>query len=249
MRKSWTRPFDVSCAQNPVAPTPPAEAGRATEEAALSYLRDEESPRSLRLALIAAAVAHALLLLVPLPRTEATVPEPEKKEYRVVPTPRFKPPELPLEEPPRPPTGLVPIPDPDPTDPEPLRPFEAVDRPYELAPLDVVADIPEAPPEADPEPTGPYVIDGRVEAPVRLETPMPRYTEIARRVREECVVLLETVIDHAGRVTDIEVVQPCRFGLTEAAVEAVERWRYRPAMLGERAVPVYMTLRIDFTLD
>lgn len=254
--------FENPSPQRPAPPLPPppvataskggvdrAPEDRASEGATLSYLRDGESRRGLRFALAAAVAVHALLLLAPLPRTEATVPDPDPSDFRVVPVQRFKRPEPPPEEPPPQPVRHVAVPDPDPTDLEPLRRYEPVERPYELPPFDGVVDIPDAPPDPTPEHTGPYPIGGQVKAPVRLETPMPQYPEIARRVREECTVILTTVIDAGGSVSEIGVEKPCRFGLTEAAVAAVEHWRYHPATLNGHPVPVYMTLTVKFNLD
>lgn len=233
------------------APHPDRPAVHAVEmpdTAAAPYLPTEESPRRLRAALASAAAVHALLLIAPLPSTEAETVEPDRKVYLVVPVQRFKPPEPPIDEPPRNPEVVrIPIPDPDPTDPEPLRPAESLEPVFDLPPLDAVIDFPDAPPE--PEPDGPLPIGGAVSAPVRLEGPLPIYPELARRIRKECPVILQTVIDRDGRVTEIEVAKSCPYGITEAAVAAVERWRYAPATLNGRPVPVYMTLRVDFRLD
>jgi TonB family protein len=209
----------------------------------------EESPSRLRLAVAAAAALHALLLLIPTMASQAEVPEPEKKQYRVVPTQRFKPPEPPPVDLREERVRIVPIPDPDPTDPEPIRPIEVLPPVYDLPPLDPVIDFPEAPPPDEPEQVGPYVIGGPVSAPVRVEAPMPRYPEVARRARIECIVLLRSVIDEAGRVTSIAVDKPCPFGMTEAATEAVERWSYRPATRKGLPVQVYMNLRVEFSLN
>jgi TonB family protein len=57
------------------------------------------------------------------------------------------------------------------------------------------------------------------------------------------------VTDEAGRVTGIAVDKPCPFGMTEAATEAVERWRYRPATRKGLPVRVYMNLRVEFSLN
>ncbi len=220
----------------------------AALEAVYPYLV-EESPRRLRIAVAAAASFHALLLLIPTLASEAEVPEPEKKQYLVVPTQRFKPPEPPPEEPRVERIRRVPIPDPDPTDPEPLRPVEVLPPVYDLPPVDAAFDFPEAPPPAEPEHTGPYMVGGPVSAPVRLEAPQPVYPEMARRVRLECVVLLKSVIDESGRVTNITVEKDCPYGMTEAAIDAVERWRYRPATRKGLPVPVYMNLRVTFSLN
>jgi protein TonB len=232
-------------------PRPDRTAVEAVEtvEATGLYLPSEDSPRRLRVALAAAAAVHALILIAPLPSTEAETVDPDKKVYLVVPVQRFKPPEPPVEEPRTVKPHIVPVPDPDPTDPEPLRPAETLEPDFDLPPLDAVIDFPEAPPEPDPEPDGPLPIGGAVIAPVRLEGQMPAYPELARKVRKECTVILQTVIDRTGRVTEIEVAKPCPFGIAEAAIAAVESWRYAPATLNGHPVPVYMTLRVDFSLD
>lgn len=248
-----TRPLRLGDFATAPVPPPLAEPVRdatADSAAALAWpYVTEESPRRLRIAVGAAAALHALLLLIPLPATEAEVPEPEGKEYLVVPTQRFKPPPPPVEEVPVERIHRVPIPDPDPTDPEPIRPVEVARPVLDLPPLDPIVDFPEAPPPAEPEYTGPYVIGGPVSAPVRLEAPQPVYPEIARRARIECTVLLKSVIDERGTVSDVAVEKGCPFGLTDAALEAVERWRYRPATRKGLPVPVYMNLRVTFSLN
>jgi len=78
----------------------------------------------------------------------------------------------------------------------------------------------------------------------------PDYPEIARKARISGSVLLLIVIDAEGRVGSIEVVESPdpRFGFELAAIEAVKRWRYRPARLGGRPVSVQASVRIEFTL-
>lgn len=224
------------------------EAARPTDHDGGFYLPSADSPRRLRAALAAAVAVHALILIAPLPKIEAETPEPDEPVYVVIPEQRFKPPEVPPEPPRTERTLLVPVPDPDPTDPEPLRPLETLEPDLDLPPLDVVTDVPDAPPEPEPEIQGPLPIGGGVIAPVRLEGDDPVYTEAARRIRLECTVILRTVIDATGRVTDIEVVEPCPFGLSEAAVSAVERWRYAPATLRGLPVAVAMNVTTDFGL-
>lgn len=78
----------------------------------------------------------------------------------------------------------------------------------------------------------------------------PDYPEIARKARIGGSVLLLIVIDQDGRVGSIEVLDSPdpRFGFDLAAIEAVKRWRYRPARLGGRPVSVQASVRVEFTL-
>jgi protein TonB len=78
----------------------------------------------------------------------------------------------------------------------------------------------------------------------------PDYPEIARKARVGGSVLLLIVIDAQGQVGSIEVLDSPdpRFGFDLAAIDAVKRWRYRPARLGGRPVSVQASVRVEFTL-
>jgi protein TonB len=80
---------------------------------------------------------------------------------------------------------------------------------------------------------------------------LPKYPDIARRAGVQGTVVLLVVIDRDGRVGEIEVLRSPdpRFGFDLAAVEAVKQWRYRPALLGGRAVTVQASVMVEFTLS
>ena len=63
-------------------------------------------------------------------------------------------------------------------------------------------------------------------------------------------MILQAVIRTDGRVDSVVLLRenPPGLGFGEAAVQAVSRWRYRPGMQQGRAVAVYFTLDIDFSL-
>ncbi len=84
--------------------------------------------------------------------------------------------------------------------------------------------------------------------PEAIFKPSPVYTETARRAGKEGVVIVEAIIDLDGTVRDVQVLKGLGYGLDESAVSAVERWRFRPATLDGRAVPVYYTLTVIFRL-
>ncbi len=103
------------------------------------------------------------------------------------------------------------------------------------------------------DPNGPYdVRDGALPAdlvlPVPLETPAPRYPDIARIVRKEGAVVLSATIAADGKVVDIEVEKGMGPLLDQAAIDAVSRWRYVPARIGERRVAVILRVTVTFRL-
>ena len=89
--------------------------------------------------------------------------------------------------------------------------------------------------------------------PVIIESSrtLPRYPELARRSGVAGSVILQAVIQTDGTVGSVVVLRemPGRVGFKEAAIEAISRWRYRPGLLDGRAVAVYLTITVDFTLS
>lgn len=87
-----------------------------------------------------------------------------------------------------------------------------------------------------------------VTPPVATSMPDPVYPETARRIHSEGDVILEAVIGEDGAVREVRVLRSVNPLLDRAAVEALTRWRYRPARIGERTVAVYLEVRISFRL-
>lgn len=218
-------------------------------------LRWQPTPddRRTRIGAWAFAVAgHALLFTLYFP---AATPPPSDPPVRAVPwtlarIPRPAPPP-PTEPPPeKPPEAAVrrPIPGPPTPVPEPLEAASPTLAPaFELPPTDELFPIPESPPPE--EPAGILRVTGDVRAPIAIDQPEPRYTEIARKQRVEGLVILEAVIDTAGRVTDVRVLRGLPMGLEQEAVSAVRRWRYTPATLHGLPVPVLITVTVSFRLQ
>ena len=82
--------------------------------------------------------------------------------------------------------------------------------------------------------------------PERLEYISPRYSATARRARVVGEVVLEVSIDENGLVTDAVPVKELGFGLTREAINAVKRWKYRPATLDGRPVPTVISVSVKF---
>ena len=185
---------------------------------------------------------------MPLPKVAAMdASAPPKEHLVVVQTPRFKPTVIqPEEQIPHQKPYIVPVPDATPDDPEPIRPLRADAPDLEVPDIGLVEDLPAPPPIDDGRP---IEIGGAVVRPVPIDAPQPIYPEIARRARIEGVVLLSTILDKSGRVTDVKVTKDLPFGLGDAAAAAVARWRYRPATLNGNPVAVYLQVTVTFTLQ
>lgn len=211
-------------------------------------LEDQEDNKLMRWAGIAAVVIHAILFVINFPTfaRDITV-EKKKPKVFVIQQVRFKPPPPKQEQQiPKPKAKKVPIPDPTPDEPEPIRipePEEEIEIPDVD---DLVIAVPEAPP---PVQTGPIYVTGDVQKPEKISEVFPVYTEIARKARIQGVVILQTIIDKEGNITDVKVLKGLPMGLAEAAVDAVKQWKYKPATLNGKPVAVYFNLTVQFNLQ
>jgi periplasmic protein TonB len=95
---------------------------------------------------------------------------------------------------------------------------------------------------------GAFRVGGGVSAPVPIYRPDPEYSEEARKAKYSGTVLLAVVVDTEGRARDIHVVKSLGMGLDEKAIEAVEKWKFKPGMKGGQAVNVRATIEVNFRL-
>lgn len=99
------------------------------------------------------------------------------------------------------------------------------------------------PNQAPPEPVPP-----RFSADY-LRNPAPQYPRISRRLGEKGRVLLKVLVSPDGRAEQVKVNQSSGFArLDAAAQDAVEKWMFVPAKLGERSIRAWVNVPIVFTL-
>ncbi|MEM6792382.1 MAG: TonB family protein [Acidobacteriota bacterium] len=212
-------------------------------------LEENEDNRAFRFAIIGALIFHAALLIVNFPKFAKQTEAKEKvKKVYVVQQVRFQPPPpKQKQEIPKPKAKKVPIPDPTPDEPEPIR----IDEPEPEIDLpevdDIVFGIPDAPPVAEPE--GPIHVGGDVTKPEKISAPQPQYTEIARKARIQGVVIVQAIIDKQGTVTNVKVLKSLPMGLSEQAIDAIKKWKFKPATLNGKPVDVYYNLTVNFRLQ
>ncbi len=81
-----------------------------------------------------------------------------------------------------------------------------------------------------------------------LEKPRPVYTDEARRLRIEGTVQLRVVFGAAGQIRVVSVVKGLGHGLDEAAVQAAEAIRFRPARRDGHPVDAPAVIQIQFQI-
>jgi TonB family protein len=102
---------------------------------------------------------------------------------------------------------------------------------------------PPAPGPGERDENGVYRVGGAVQPPQRLDRAV--YPPEAVMAGVQGVVQAEVVINESGDVTDAKVLRSVPL-LDEAALKAVRNWHFEPTMVNGQAVPVRMTVTVNF---
>lgn len=78
----------------------------------------------------------------------------------------------------------------------------------------------------------------------------PRYTAEAMRQKIQGIVEIQAVVGPDGKVARARVAKSldAQYGLDDEALTAARLWRFEPGTLNGTAVPVLMTLKLEFRL-
>ena len=93
----------------------------------------------------------------------------------------------------------------------------------------------------------PLRVGGDIKEPKKIRDVKPVFPADAQAARVQGVVIIEALIDTNGNVADAKILRSVAM-LDQAAVDAVRQWRFTPTMLNGAAVPILMTVTVNFTL-
>jgi TonB family protein len=113
-----------------------------------------------------------------------------------------------------------------------------------LRPGDLTCDRAPAVAEVPPERVG-----RRIRAPRKTRNVSPVYPPDVIAARVQGVVLAESSITTTGCVVDAFITRRVHPALDVSALVAIGEWRYEPATLDGVAVPVIMTVTVNFSLN
>lgn len=92
-------------------------------------------------------------------------------------------------------------------------------------------------------------IGGGVSAPVALNSVEAEFSDEARRAKYQGVCLISLIVDAQGNPQNPRVVRALGMGLDEKAIEAVKKYKFKPAYKqGKGPVPVMITVEVNFRL-
>lgn len=89
--------------------------------------------------------------------------------------------------------------------------------------------------------------NGRFQMPKLIKHVRPSYTDDALRRGVQGTVILEAVIDQQGNAIEIKVIHSIP-ALDNAAIEAVQQWRFEPGSIHGVPVRVVSTIEVHFKL-
>ena len=85
--------------------------------------------------------------------------------------------------------------------------------------------------------------------PVPVKTPPPEYPEAMKRQGVSGVVAVSIVIDEKGVVTSTAVAKSSQVEFEAPAMEAVKKWKFKPAQKDGAPVKMKVTVPIRFNLE
>ena len=91
-----------------------------------------------------------------------------------------------------------------------------------------------------------YRVGGGVTAPIPLNSVAARYTDAASRAKINGICWISFVVDTNGIPENVKVIRGLDPGLDKNAIDAVNRYRFKPAMKDGQPVPVMLTIQIAF---
>src|SRR5438874_11137212 len=85
--------------------------------------------------------------------------------------------------------------------------------------------------------------------PEEIDRVVPRYPMAARAASVGGRVVIRGIVRRDGTIDNVEILKDLPYGLGDAAREAVEQWRFRPATYRGEPIDVYYTVTVNFRLQ
>jgi len=95
---------------------------------------------------------------------------------------------------------------------------------------------------------GVFHVGGGVSAPKAVFSPDPEYSEEARKAKYQGVCVLSLIVGPDGKPRDIKLSRSLGLGLDEKAIQAVNQWKFEPALKDGKPVAVAINVEVQFRL-
>jgi periplasmic protein TonB len=95
---------------------------------------------------------------------------------------------------------------------------------------------------------GVYQVGGSVRPPIAIFTPDPEFSEEARKAKFSGNVVVSLIVGADGKPRNVHVLRGVGMGLDEKAVEAVQQYKFKPALQNGKPVAVYLNVEVNFQI-
>jgi len=97
-------------------------------------------------------------------------------------------------------------------------------------------------------PAMPVPVGGDVKQAKLISTVAPLYPALAKSQHIQGAVAIDALIDATGRVSSMKIISGPTL-LHQAAMDALKQWKYQPATLDGKPVPMHLTVTVQFRLQ
>lgn len=97
--------------------------------------------------------------------------------------------------------------------------------------------------------TNPVIAQTKPEPPVPVRTVAPEYPSELRREGVSGLVMVKCAIDEQGNVTETTVEKSSNNAFEKPALDAVKKWKFKPAKQDGNPVAVKVTIPIKFVFE
>ncbi len=87
------------------------------------------------------------------------------------------------------------------------------------------------------------------EAPVPVRMVPPKYPQDMRREGTSGIVTVKCLIDEKGNITETSVERASNDAFIQPALEALRKWKFKPAKKGGNPVALHVSIPIQFNLN
>lgn len=85
--------------------------------------------------------------------------------------------------------------------------------------------------------------------PLVISTPDPEYSDEARTAKFQGTIVVKFTVERDGTTSHVKVIHPSGMDMDEKAVQAVTRWKFKPATKDGKPVAVVLTSELGFKLQ
>lgn len=93
-----------------------------------------------------------------------------------------------------------------------------------------------------------YQVGSSIQPPVVIHMVSPKYSQQARAAKFSGDVVVSMIVDSEGKLRDVHILRGVGMGLDENAIEAVKKYRFKPALRDGKPVAVYLNVQVNFRI-